>query len=487
MGDSGSRPQGGGAPGDTSVTPQSTDQSTTADAEQQLTQQTSILLRAVINLLQEKTGVNQDTGMGGNAPTGDMGGAPDSNSDSSDISISATYTVNGEAVTEDGKAYTADNTDESAILVTNGGNLTVTNATITTTGDTSSSDNSSFYGQNAAVLAQADSTITMSSSTITTSGKGANGAFATGENSLVTLTNVTITASGDGGHAVMATQGGSMVLKNVDMTTTGGSSSAIATDRGSGTITVAGGTVNTSGSNSAGLYSTRVINVTQATITATGAEAAVIEGGNTITLDDTILSSSYEGKWGVMIYQSMSGDAEGTEGTFTMTGGSLAYSSTTGPLFYVTNSTGNINLKNVSLVTGSGELIRAEAGNWGIDGSNGGTVILTADAQILAGNVIADAISSVSMTLQNGSVWTGAANTDKTAKSINISLDESSTWTLTADSYVTTFCDTAGISGTSVTNVNGNGFSIYYDTSANPTLNGQTYNLVGGGALTPSS
>jgi len=48
---------------------------------------------------------------------------------------------------------------------------------------------------------------------------------------------------------------------------------------------------------------------------------------------------------GVMIYQSMSGDAQGTKGTFTMTGGSLAYTATDGPLFYVTNSTAVILLK----------------------------------------------------------------------------------------------------------------------------------------------
>jgi len=44
----------------------------------------------------------------------------------------------------------------------------------------------------------------------------------------------------------------------------------------------------------------------------------VIEGSNSITLDDVDLSSTYEDKWGVMIYQSFSGDAEGGEGTFTL-------------------------------------------------------------------------------------------------------------------------------------------------------------------------
>jgi len=65
------------------------------------------------------------------------------------------------------------------------------------------------------------------------------------------------------------------------------------------------------------------------------------------TLVDTDLSSSMADKWGVMIYQSMSGDAQGTRGVFTMGGGSLANTATTGPLFYVTNSTGVITLQGV--------------------------------------------------------------------------------------------------------------------------------------------
>jgi hypothetical protein len=186
-----------------------------------------------------------------------------------------------------------------------------------------------------------------------------------------------------------------------------------------------------------------------------------------------------------MIYQSMSGDAEGNEGTFSMTGGDLAYTSITGPLFYVTNTTGNISLKNVNLTTTSGILLRAEAGNWGNSGSNGGTVYLTADGQKLPGSIIADNISSVSLTLNNGSVWTGAANSDKTAKSISITLDGSSSWTLTGNSYVTTLTG-AVISGSSVTNISGNGFNLYYDTSANPSLNGQTYSLASGGSLMPT-
>ena len=213
----------------------------------------------------------------------------------------------------------------------------------------------------------------------------------------------------------------------------------------------------------------------------------MIEGANSITLTNSTLGSSKEDKWGVMIYQSMSGDAEGTQGVFTMSGGSLAYTAANGPLFYVTNSTGEITLKGVQVSVASGTLLKAAAGNWGQSGSNGGTAIVTADRQALSGDLVADNLSSIALTLQNGSALTGAINADDKAKSVSVALDASSTWKVTADSYLSSLSDAAGISGTSITNIIGNGHTVYYDASlsANSALGGQTYTLANGGTLTP--
>jgi hypothetical protein len=396
--------------------------------------------------------------------------------------------VDEKTETQMDQTYSASNNDQSAVYVINGGNLTLTNATITTSGNTSSTDNSSFYGLNAGVLATSGSTINMLSSSVTTSGTGANGVFATGSGSSVTLSNVTITATGDGGHGAMASDGGSLTLDSVDITTSGTSAAPIATDRGGGTITFSGGTVTTSGMNSPCLYSTGNFTVTGLTCTSTGSESAVIEGANSITLTDSSLTSSMDNKWGVMIYQSMSGDAQGTEGTFNMTGGTLANTATTGPLFFVTNSTAYITLKGVNITLGSGVLVEAGGTTkWGTSGSNGGTANLTADGQTLTGNFVTDdAISSIIASLTNGSSLTGAINTANKAKEVNLTLDASSGWTVTADSYLNCLTDTGGISGTSVSNITGNGHTVYYNASTCSSLAGQTYTLNGGGCLTPS-
>ena len=432
----------------------------------------------------QPAGSPPSAGVGGNPPPGAGSGASDATSGLS--TATGAYTLDGKTDTQTGQTYNAANADQSGVYVLNGGNLTLTNAAVNTSGKTSSDENSSFYGLNAGVLAAAASTINMQGGTITTNGTGANGAFATGTSTKVSLTDVTINATGDGGHGVMATQGGVMTLSNVSMTTSGAHSAPIATDRGGGTITSTGGTLNTSGKDSPCYYSTGVLDITGSTCNAVGSEVAVIEGANSVKLTNATAKSSVASKWGVMIYQSFSGDAQGSDGVFSMTGGSLAYTDTTGPLFYVTNTNGHINLSGVTLSAASGILIRAEGNdNWGTKGANGGTVTLIADAQTLNGSFSADKLSSITATLQNGSALTGAINTGGSAKAANLTLDVSSTWNVTADSTLTSLTGPA-ISGTTVTNITGNGHTVYYNTSASPALNGQTYTLVGGGTLTPA-
>ncbi len=416
-------------------------------------------------------------GAPGQPPGGGQTAAPDY------VSSDSGLTLSGGSQAAAGQTFTADQQDATAVLVTDNGTLTLTDVVVTTSGASSSSDSSSFYGLDSGVLATAGSSITMTGGSVTTSADGANAIFSTGDGAAVTLSGVVVTATGQYAHGIMATQGGTLTATDVKIDTAGANSAAVATDRGGGTITVTGGSAQTSGQDSPGLYSTGVIDVTGMTIVATGSECAVIEGSNSITLSDTDMTCSQ--KWGVMIYQSMSGDAQGVGGVFTMTGGSLT--SGVGPLFYMTNSTAEITLSGVALRATSGVLLDAGAGNWGNSGSNGGTATLTGDGQVLVGDVTADSISTVNLVLKNGSTLTGALDAANAGGTIGVSLDGTSTWTLTADSYVGALTG-AGVSGTSVTNIIGNGHTLYYDSSnsANGAFGGKTYTLTGGGTLTPA-
>jgi hypothetical protein len=109
-----------------------------------------------------------------------------------------------------------------------------------------------------------------------------------------------------------------------------------------------------------------------------------------------------------------------------------------------------------------------------------------ANSQTLAGNVTVDVNSTAKFALHNQSTLTGALNSDNTAKEMELTLDATSLWNVTADSYLSCLTDVSGISGTSISNINGNGHTVYYVSASCPALNGKTYSLAGSGTLQPA-
>jgi len=408
----------------------------------------------------------QAGGPGGTPPSGAPGGSGGGpGASTQQYAATGTYTLKSGTVSKSGASYASSTKNRSAVLVTKSGKLTLTDAKVTTSGTTSSSDESSFYGLNAGVLAENGGDITLDGGTVSTTGKGANGVFAYGSGSSVTLTDTKIKATGRYAHGVMASGGSTLTLKNVTADTTGANSATIATDRGGGTVDVTGGTFTTSGQDAPGVYSTGKITVTSATVTATGAEGAVVEGANAVVFKDSTVTG---GKNGVMLHQSGSGDALVGTAVFTMDGGSLTAKG--GDLLYVTNTTATITLKGGAKVKESnGKLL---------DVTTRSKATLTAYGEKLTGNVLTDSTSSATVVLKQGSTLKGAV--DKAA----LTLDSSSTWTVTADSTLTSLTG-AEISGTKITNITGNGHTIYYDKSlaANKALGDKTYTLAGGGKL----
>lgn len=394
------------------------------------------------------------------------------------------------------KTLSATSSDESAIVVNDGGSLNATGLTISKSGDSSNTENSEFYGLNAAVLVQKGSEATIKDTTIKTNATGANAIFSTGENAIINVSNTKITTTGDSSRGLDATYGGTINANKVTITTSGQHCAAVATDRGEGTVTVTvkNSTLNTNGKGSPCVYSTGTISVSDSKGTATDSSCAVIEGKNSITLNNTKLTSYGVGRvddgmdnCGVMIYQSMSGDASEGTGTFNATDSTLTISKKskvyeTSPMFFITNTDAMINLENTKLNYGSNQLITVSGNDdeWGSQGSNGGNLTFNATNQTLNGNISVDNISTASFVLKS-STLTSTINSENNAKEVNLSLDSSSKWVITGDSYVTTLT----LENNDLSLIEDNGHTIYYDASANSWLNGQTITLSKGGTLTP--
>lgn len=182
-----------------------------------------------------------------------------------------------------------------------------------------------------------------------------------------------------------------------------------------------------------------------------------------------------------MIYQSFSGDAEGADGEFEAVRSAIHVTGKESPLFFVTNSTAYITLSGNDISCASGILLNAAASRWGKQGENGGTAVITARGQALEGDLQADADSHIRLSLTEGSVLKGTVNPGGKAKSAEVRIDGDSRWELSQDAYVSLI--EADITDGGVANIIGNGHDIYYDASQNPSLEGRTYALQGGGEL----
>ena len=364
-----------------------------------------------------------------------------------EINLAGANTINDDKILTG--TYTSEKNDENTIIVNNGGNLSITDSIITKSGDATNIENSDFYGINSAILVQKDSIATIKNSKITTSAKGSNAIFATGENAKISINNSTIeTIGSNSSRGLDATYGGLIEADNITITTKGESSATLATDRGEGTIKVTNSNLTTNGKGSPIIYSTGDISIDNTTGVANSSQMVVVEGKNSATVNDSILTASGIGnrnnvdKAGVMIYQSMSGDSIEGLGVFNSTNTSLTITEKsevykTAPMFFVTNTDAEINLTNTKLKYGSNILLSVVGTDeWGIKGENGGNVTMNTNNQTMSGRIIVDNISTLNINLVKTS-YRGTINTSNVAKEVNLKIDKDSIITLTADTYVT--------------------------------------------------
>ena len=170
------------------------------------------------------------------------------------------------------------------------------------------------------------------------------------EETTVTISNSSITTTGDNAGGIMTTGGGTTNATNLTINTSGTSSAAIRSDRGGGTVNVEKGTYTTTGQGSTSIYSTADITVKGATLVAKASEGIVIEGANTVTIENCDLTDSNTKLNGqsttyknIFLYQSMSGDA--SNGTATFTAKNSNITTNNGDSFYITNEAQSITLR----------------------------------------------------------------------------------------------------------------------------------------------
>ena len=421
-------------------------------------------------------------GPGGTPPEGQPGtpggmppGGPGGSGADVDYKGAAEIT---EAASRSGERYASSDADESALLIAADAEVELSEPTVTKTGDSAGGDACSFYGLNAAVLAKDGARVTITGGTVSSDAEGANALFcyggnggrngAAGDGTSLTVKNTKIRTTGGGSGGIMTTGGGVTYAYDLDVETAGRSSAPIRTDRGGGKVYVKGGSYVSNGLGSPVIYSTAEVRAEDASLISNLSEGVCIEGKNAVELTNCELTANNSARNGnarfldsVMLYQSMSGDADSGTSGFTMDGGSLT--SKGGHVFHVTNTNAVITLRGVRIVNEDPAQVLLSVCDDGWSGA-GNRATLRAAAQTLEGTILVGDNAELTLELTEGSVFTGSIDgrivnaagetVSSEAGTVSVTLDESAVWTLRADSYVTEFHG-------SPANVKANGFTLY--------------------------
>ena len=338
---------------------------------------------------------------------------------SSKYPLGATYTHSSGTATISG-SYSS-STQYYNVVQCSGGTLTMNSCTITKTGSGSTGDNSSFYGNNSSIYCGSASSsgyssttsasgakLVISGGTVTSSSPGANAVFCTNGATIV-VDGITIVNNSNVSRGLHCTYGGTITASNVTITTNGATSSTIATDRGGGTVSVTGGTATANGSKSAVIYSTGTMSATNLTGTSAKGEIGVIEGDNSITMTNCTMTSGSSER-GLLMMQSGSGDATGSNPVMTITGTSLTMTDSSAPLLEVaTDVTATCTLSNCTLTVPSGILMYVMADSqWSTSGAVGNLIL---DNGTYTGIVKYDTGYTANVTVNAGAVWNLTANT----------------------------------------------------------------------------
>ena len=387
------------------------------------------------------------------------------------ITYKGALIVDGQDITLSDKELTATEGNEIAVLVVNGGHLTLNNCTIRKTGDGISQqsngrrsggqrpegnrgdkrpdgasngqrpddekgqrpegqrrqrpdggngqrpggggggggdDSFSFYGLNSAVVVLGkDSRIDMNGCTVETNANYANAVFACDGGTIDITNGIRIRTEKGGSRGLFATCAGIIKAEGVvDIETKGAHCAALATDRGGGTVVVGhAGTKSlsrlmTGGEGSPCIYSTGDISAYNAEGDAAVSQTMVVEGRNSINIEDCHFTGKSPQHGGIMLYQSTSGDAREGTSVLTMKDCTIRDNSAT-TMILVTNTHSIVNMDNCRFLNADGKSYGKDDAfvacrncngdgrghHWGREGSNGGQVELNLTNQTLTGTI----------------------------------------------------------------------------------------------------
>ncbi|GAQ42259.1 uncharacterized protein AtWU_06700 [Aspergillus tubingensis] len=361
------------------------------------------------------------------------------------------YMVRGQEKRFNHTTLAVDGNDTSVLVATEHANVYVDHTEVVKFGYSSNLIQASFYGVNSAVLVANNSQLRLTDVNITTHNGAAN-VYAYGTDSVAYIDNAWLYSSGPTAHGLYAAGNGTIRARNVHHFSGGNRCSSFSGDTPAGYLYVEDSIAHTTGIGSAIVFAVKHANLTNVVGYAEQSPAFFTIGEGHAVATDCDLTAGLLG--GAVIF-SISKDTQAYPFQFTLENTRLKVLGDAPGLWYGTVYADSY-IRNSQIIT----------------------------EEYLEGDLVAYNGSTLGFSLERHSHWKGRAYVGYGEAELAVYLDKTSSWNLTGDTALKDFTN----ADMSFGNVNSNGFSVTYDADApaNKALARRTFNLTGGGTVSPA-
>ncbi|KAJ5699150.1 hypothetical protein N7462_001155 [Penicillium macrosclerotiorum] len=397
--------------------------------------------------------------------------------------ITGPYVYNNTDVSISQKTLSVSSNDTSVVVITEYSSVNISDSTIIKHGYSSDLYQSSFYGLNAAVNV-ANMSVTYLENINVTVHNGAANVYVYGNGSYAYISDSSLYSSGPVSHGLYAAGYGTVVGKNLQHYSGAYRSSSFAGDSPKGYVYVFDSIAHTAGIGSAIFYGQGTVYAKNIIGFAQKAPIAFLDGAQ-INIHESDLTAGLLA--GAVIFSSGTRES-GSQINFTNS--RIGVLPNDGAGLWFGNVIASAALTRTQINTTSGILVIANYSqvtqdfSYFADSTAPAEVTITISESDLEGDIVAYNGSSISWNLSNHSSWIGRAYSGYGTVSFSVSLDATSSWTLTGHTELTNFSNT----DTTLSNVHSSGYNLYYNSSIadNRWLQGTTKRLSGGGFLMPT-
>lgn len=321
---------------------------------------------------------------------------------------------------------------------------------------------------------------------------GAANVYAYGTDTVVNVTNSWLYSSGPVSHGLYASGNATIYGSNIAHFSGGYRSSAFSGDSPKGIIYVSDSVAHTAGIGSATFYALGEIFADNVLSISEKGPVVFMDGAQNVTIANSDCTAGLLG--GLVIFSSQ---VRLSGASIDITDSRIATTGADVPGLWFGNTIADVRLSAVQVDTPSGAALvvanysqitqdfdyyASYADNSALSPAEVYIAVAESD---LAGDLVAYNGSYISWNLTSHSSWAGAAYSGFGESSVDVALDATSNWTLTADSYVQNLTDADG----TLANIDSAGFNVYYNANAllNAWLANGTIALSGGGSATPGA